>query len=55
MAGVRKADRILSINRDIRAPVFGFSDVGYVADLELVLPGLVQRIRDWRDGSESRE
>jgi electron transfer flavoprotein alpha subunit len=55
VAAVRGADRILSINRDTRAPIFQFSDVGYVGDLELVLPALVQRIKEWRDepgGSE---
>lgn len=49
VAGVRGADRVLSINRDVRAPIFQFSDVGYVADLETVLPALVRRISEWRD------
>ncbi len=49
MAGVQKADRVLSINRDARAPIFQFSDVGYVADLEAVLPALVSKIKEWRD------
>jgi electron transfer flavoprotein alpha subunit len=49
LAGVRSADRILSVNRDVRAPIFQFSDVGYVADLEGVLPALVARIKAWRD------
>jgi electron transfer flavoprotein alpha subunit len=49
VAGVRKADRVLSINRDSRAPIFQFSDVGYVADLEAVLPVLVAKIKEWRD------
>ncbi len=49
LAGVRSADRILSVNRDVRAPIFQFSDVGYVADLEAVLPALVARIKAWRD------
>jgi electron transfer flavoprotein alpha subunit len=49
MAGVRKADRVVSINRDVRAPIFQFSDVGYVADLEEVLPALIDKIKAWRD------
>lgn len=49
IAGVKTADRILSINRDVRAPIFQFSDVGYVADLESVLPALVRRIKEYRD------
>lgn len=55
VAGVRRADRILSINRDARAPIFQFSDIGYVADLEMVLPALVQKIREWRDAPGSPE
>ncbi len=55
LAGVRKAERVLSVNRDVRAPIFQFSDVGYVADLELVLPGLVKMIKEWRDAPESSE
>ena len=50
LAGVRKAQRILSVNRDPRAPIFQFSDVGYVADLRLVLPLLTRKIKEWRDG-----
>jgi electron transfer flavoprotein alpha subunit len=53
VAGVRRADRILSINRDVRAPIFQFSDVGYVADLVVVLPALVQKIKEWRDAPGS--
>ena len=49
VAGVRKADRVLSVNRDARAPIFQFSDVGYVADLEAVLPALIAKIKEWRD------
>ena len=49
VAGVRSADRVIAVNRDGRAPVFQFSDVGYVADLEEVLPALVRRIGEWRD------
>jgi len=51
VAGVRSAGRVVSINRDSRAPIFQFSDVGYVADLETVLPALVQKIKEWRDAS----
>jgi electron transfer flavoprotein alpha subunit len=49
MAGVLSADRVLSVNRDVRAPVFQYSDVGYVADLEEVLPALLRLITEWRD------
>lgn len=49
VAGVQKARRIVSINRDPRAPIFGFGDLGFVGELELVLPALVERIRVWRE------
>ena len=55
VAGVQKAGRILSINRDVRAPIFGFSDVGYVADLEAVLPLLLEKIKAWRDGPKGAD
>lgn len=53
VAGVRRAERILAVNKDVRAPIFQFSDVGYVADLEVVLPALVERIKEWRDAGGS--
>ncbi len=49
MAGVRRADRMLAIDRDVSASIFRFSDVGYVGDLEVILPALVKRIKEWRD------
>ena len=52
VAGVRRAGRIVAINRDPRAPIFQFADVGYVADLEVVLPALVKKIKEYRDGCE---
>lgn len=55
MAGVQKAGRVLSINRDLRAPIFALSDVGFVADLEAVLPLLLEKITTWRDGSEDSD
>jgi electron transfer flavoprotein alpha subunit len=54
VAGVRNAERVLSINRDVRAPIFQFSDVGYVADLQEVLPALVAKIKAWRDDPGAR-
>ena len=55
MAGVQKAGKILSIDRDVRAPIFQFSDVGYIADLQNVLPALVQKIKEYRDAPGSGE
>jgi electron transfer flavoprotein alpha subunit len=55
VAGLRKAEKVVSINRDPRAPVFQFSDVGYVGDLEAVLPALIAKIKGWRDASADSE
>jgi len=49
VAGVQRAGRIISINRDPRAPIFGLGDLGFVADLEGVLPALVEKIKAWRE------
>jgi electron transfer flavoprotein alpha subunit len=49
VAGIQESGRIIAINRDGRAPIFQFSDIGFIGDLKKVLPGLVARIRTWRD------
>jgi electron transfer flavoprotein alpha subunit len=56
LAGIRGAERVIAINRDAHAPIFQFSDVGYVADLDEILPALVNKIKEWRDvpGSPSK-
>ncbi len=53
VAGVRGAGQILAVNKDVRAPIFQFADLGYVADLRAVLPALVSKIKEWRDAFES--
>ena len=49
VAGIQESGRIIAINRDVRAPIFQFSDIGFIGDLKKVLPGLVARIKTWRD------
>lgn len=53
IAGIQEAGEIVSVNRDPHAPIFGFSDVGYVADLKSVLPKLVDLMRRYRDEGTS--
>lgn len=55
IAGVQGATTIVSVNRDASAPIFQFSDIGYVGDLEIVLPALVRRIKEWRDAGGDRD
>ncbi len=48
-AGMQRSKKVLSINRDPRAPIFALSDVGFVGDLDAILPKLVARIKRYRD------
>jgi electron transfer flavoprotein alpha subunit len=50
VAGIQQSKTVLSINVDPRAPIFGFSDTGFVADLKNLLPRLIERIKCYRDG-----
>jgi electron transfer flavoprotein alpha subunit len=50
VAGIQGAGTILSVDRDPAAPIFQFSDAGFVGDLREVLPALIRRIEEWRDG-----
>jgi electron transfer flavoprotein alpha subunit len=47
--GIQKAAKILSVNSDEHAPIFGVSDAGFLADLNLLLPQLISRIKRYRD------
>ncbi len=55
VAGIRGAERVVSVNHDPRAPMFQFSDVGFVAELEEVLPALLGKIQAWRDAAPTPE
>jgi electron transfer flavoprotein alpha subunit len=50
VSGIQGAKRILAVNKDAHAPILLFSDTGYIGNLETVLPALLQRIKEWRDG-----
>jgi electron transfer flavoprotein alpha subunit len=54
MAGVQKSAKLFSVNYDERAPIFGVSDAGFLADLNSLLPKLIGRIKQYRD-KDSRE
>ena len=45
-AGMDKSDLIISINRDPQAEIFTISNMGFVGDVNKVLPLLVQSIKD---------
>jgi electron transfer flavoprotein alpha subunit len=53
VAGIQQSKSILSVNRDTRAPIFNVADAGFVCDLCILLPKLIDRIKRYRD-SEPR-
>jgi electron transfer flavoprotein alpha subunit len=48
VAGIQEAEEIISVNKDLRAPIFQLSDIGFIGDLKKILPKLVKRIKDWK-------
>jgi electron transfer flavoprotein alpha subunit len=51
VSGIHDSGRIISINRDPKAPIFQNSDAGVIADLRDVLPRLIEKIKQAkRDG-----
>jgi electron transfer flavoprotein alpha subunit len=51
VGGIKDSRRIVSVNRDAKAPIFGNSDEGFVADLGEVLPRLLERARSSQGGA----
>jgi electron transfer flavoprotein alpha subunit len=48
VAGIQKSGTIFSVNSDEHAPIFGVSDAGFASDLNLLLPKLVSRLKQYR-------
>jgi electron transfer flavoprotein alpha subunit len=48
--GMQTAQTIVSVNKDANAPIFEFSDLGVVGDLQEVVPKLTQLVKE-RKGS----
>lgn len=49
LAGIQQCQTVLSVNLDPEAPIFGASDTGFLGDLEILLPMLIARIKQYRD------
>jgi electron transfer flavoprotein alpha subunit len=51
VGGIQDSGKIISINRDPKAPIFQNSDIGLAADIKEVLPRLIEKIKSAkRDG-----
>jgi electron transfer flavoprotein alpha subunit len=49
-AGMEKAQHVVAINEDPGARIFRFSDLGLVGDLHEILPALIRRIKEIKNG-----
>jgi len=47
--GMQSSENIVAINKDANAPIFEFSDLGIVGDLNKILPKLTEAIKAKRD------
>jgi electron transfer flavoprotein alpha subunit len=52
VGGIQDSGKIVSINRDPKAPIFQNSDVGIAADIKDVLPKLIERIKQARSNGK---
>lgn len=51
VGGIKDSKRVVSVNIDPKAPIFPHSDEGFVADLQDVLPLLIERVKSALGGA----
>ena len=49
LEGIRGADKIVAVNSDPDAPIFGMADVGIVGDALAIIPALIAELKKGRD------
>jgi electron transfer flavoprotein alpha subunit len=52
IGGIKDSRRLVAVNIDAKAPIFPNTDEGFVADLNEVLPKLVDRVRSKVGGTQ---
>jgi electron transfer flavoprotein alpha subunit len=52
MVGMQSSDIIIAINQDREAPIFEIATYGIVGDVFLVVPAIINRIRELRAESQ---
>jgi len=52
LVGMQSAGKIIAVNRDPEAPIFRVADVGLVGDLHVVVPRLIEAVRERRLSQE---
>jgi len=54
-AGMKDSDAVIAINIDRSAPIFSVADLGVVADLDELMPQLIERLRQLAQGMSKAE
>jgi electron transfer flavoprotein alpha subunit len=47
-AGMRYSEHIIAINKNTNAPIFDIADLGVVGDVRIVVPCLIEALRQYR-------
>jgi len=50
--GMDSSKRIIAINIDEKAPIFNIADVGYVGDVFVVIPELLEKLKGFKNGKQ---
>ncbi|UCF93990.1 MAG: electron transfer flavoprotein subunit alpha/FixB family protein [Desulfobacterales bacterium] len=52
-AGMENSHLVIAINKDPRARIFRFADLGIIGDVHEILPTLIKRIQDLKDSGQA--